>query len=308
MNTDTVVTFTDFSAAADNAVTRAAQLAARLGVPLQLGYSGESSGPELGDRLVRLGMRSRQLARRWAIDVQHPPGETRDLGHWLAARRLSALVVVDPATAASLKLRSPWGRGAALIDHGTSPVLLVHRDAGQPCDTVLIACVQHDDALRLGRLAARVTDARTLELFDLDAGRRAARATAADEGPERLREWPPPMAPEGGFPQIRYSDLQSSRRNRVLFHGRPTDKALSVLYQAQHADADLVVAMCPPSSVLERWLRRTFQQRLARALGCDLLLCPMDHAHPSAADARRRLLPISDPSPKGHMLSSWRWA
>ncbi len=305
MNTNTVVTFTDFSAAAENAVTRAAQLAARLGVTLQLGYCGTAYGTQRAERLARLDMRSRQLARHWNIDVQQPPSDAVDFAQWLAPRGVSALIVADLATADSLRLKAAWGPGHTLLNQRTSPVLLVHREASRSCKTVLIAYNEHEHAVRLGRIAAQVTDAQTLELFDLCSVHSVGARPAPDESRLNHREWPPPAAAKAGAPHIRYSDHLSSRRNRVLFHGQSKDTVLPVLHQAQRATADLVVAMSPPSHLLERWLRRSFGQRLAHALGCDLLLYPMGQAHPSATDARRRLLTTMAPSTRRPLSSSW---
>lgn len=289
MSTNTVVTFTDFSAAADNAVQRAAQLAARLGVPLHLGYSGTACGPERGERLVRLDMRARQLARCWAIDVQPPPGDPRDLTRWLASLGPTALAVVDLATLASPTLRRGWGAQLALLDHGTLPVLLVQRDAGQACNTVLIALHEHEDAGRLGRLTARLVDAQTVEWFDLHDRHRPGLAPAPVDGRVHHHEWPPPATPGVAVPQIRHSDRLSSRCNRALLHGQSKDMVLPVIHQAHRAGADLVATVRFPSNLLERWLGRAYAQRLAKTLGCDVLVCPTGQSHPSAVDARHRL-------------------
>lgn len=305
MNTKTVVSFTDFSAAADNAVSRAAQLAARLGITLHLGYSGNATGSLRGDRLDRLDMRAMQMARRWTIDVQPMPHETRGLEQWLYSRGLSSLVVVDVATGASLRPRSGWGLGPVLLDRCASPLMLVQRDASTPCKSVLIPFRQHDEAVRLGRFAAQMTNPKTWELFELNAGRSAASGPTTHGGLLHHREWPPPAMQAGDSPQIRYTDQLSSRRNRMLFHTRSGDTALSVKHQAQCASADMVVAICPPDRLLERWRRRTFGQRLVQALCSDLLLCPPELAHASAADAHRRLL--ASIAPVDNPLSMFPW-
>ena len=283
MNKTTVVTFTDFSAPSEIAVQRAALMARPFGATLQLVYREAGAGARLADRLARLSMRSTQLARRWDIEVRNPSGRPESVQSLLAACTPGTMVVVDPATARSLRIGRGWLGGHSLIDDATCPVMLVQRDCARAYETVLVAYDTPAEARRLGAVAVAWTQAAMLDMFRVPPPpARSSRADAAQQGQER----PPPWPSAPGVPRVRHSDHLSSRRNRFLHRGGTADPVRPLAHHAEFGDADLVVVTGRPRSLVDRMLGRSFQQRLARVLACDLLVYPQLR---SAAEAYTRL-------------------
>lgn len=283
MNKTTVVTFTDFSAPAENAVERAAQMARRFGATLQLVYREAGAGARLAERLARLSMRSTQLARRWDIEVRNPSGRPERVQSLLAACTPGTMVVIDPATARSLRIRRGWLASHPLIDDATCPVMLVQRDCARVHETVLVAYDTAEEARRLGAVALAWTQAATLDMFRVPAPpARSSRAGAAQPGPERPAPWPS----AAGVPRVRHSDHLSSRRNRFLLRDGTADPVRPLVHHAEFGDADVVVVTGRPRSLVDRFVGGSFQQRLTRALACDLLVYPQAR---SAAEAYARL-------------------
>ena len=255
---ETILTMTDFSRSAENAVERAASLAARFSAPLQLVYDEDQAGRErLSERLLRLTMRALQLERRWDIAVTRPAG---------AGRIVQGLQVVDRQRALSTDPGSDWPGLTTRLGRLTAPMLVVRRASSQPYRSVLLPYGSRAEVERLQATAARWFEGSHWEWFQF-----APDATA--------HEWPPPAlaAPAAA---VRHSDYLSSRRNRHRFMRGVADPVALIANQAQCSAADLVIVIAPSCGPGRRLLRRTFQERLAQQLGCDLLVLP---AHEAAA-------------------------
>lgn len=252
---ETILTMTDFSRSAENAVERAASLAARFAAPLQLVYDEDPAGRErLSERLLRLAMRGLQLERRWDIAVTRPA----NVGHVV-----QGLQVVDRRRALSPDPSGHWPGLATRLGRLVAPMLVVRRASSQPYRTVLLPYGSRAEAERLQATAARWFEGCHWEWFQL-----APDASA--------HEWPPPATMKTPAASMHHSDYLSSRRNRRRFMRDAADPVALIVNQAQCSAADLVIVMAPPCGVGRRLLRRTFQERLARRLGCDLLVLPAE--------------------------------
>lgn len=254
---ETILTMTDFSRSAENAVERAASLAARFAAPMQLVYDEDHAGRErLSERLSRLAMRALQLECRWDIEV------TRSAG---AGGVVQGLQVVDRRRALSPDPAGDWPGLASRLGRLAAPMLVVRRASSQPYRTVLLPYGSRAEAERLQATAARWFEGSHWEWFQL-----APDATA--------HEWPPPAGPAAPAAATRHSDYLSSRRTRRRFMRGAADPVALIVNQAQCSAADLVIVTAPSCGAGRRLLRRTFQERLARQLGCDLLVLPTHEA------------------------------
>lgn len=249
---ETILTMTDFSRSAENAVERAASLAARFAAPLQLVYDEDPAGRErLPERLLRLAMRGLQLERRWDIAVTRPAN---------VGPVVQGLQVVDRRRALSPDPSGHWPGLATRLGRLTAPMLVVRRASSQPYRTVLLPYGSRAEVERLQATAARWFEGSHWEWFQF----------APDAS---VHEWPPPAAAAPAA-VVRHSDYLSSRRNRRHFMSGAADPVALIVNQAQCSAADLVIVTAPSCSPAGRLLRRTFQERLARQLGCDLLVLP----------------------------------
>lgn len=249
---ETILTMTDFSRSAENAVERAASLAARFAAPLQLVYDEDPAGRErLPERLLRLAMRGLQLERRWDIAVTRPAN---------VGPVVQGLQVVDRRRALSPDPSGHWPGLATRLGRLTAPMLVVRRASSQPYRTVLLPYGSRAEVERLQATAARWFEGSHWEWFQF----------APDAS---VHEWPPPAAAATAA-VVRHSDYLSSRRNRRHFMSGAADPVALIVNQAQCSAADLVIVTAPSCSPAGRLLRRTFQERLARQLGCDLLVLP----------------------------------
>lgn len=296
MQTHSVVTFTDGSAAAENAVSRAAELASRHGWTLILGFRAWAHGRRQALRPPSIPFHAQALAQRWNIDVS--PLDWGMVQHRILERRTSAFwVVVDRASVSKLTA-GPGHRLAGRFLHEVAcPVLLVQRDHAVPYRRVLVSAGagQASEMLAVSDTVAHL--ATELEWFRLPhAGCLRSGGLAHGDGFAHGHEWPPPGQPGAPAPALRHSEPWSIRRNRVLFHASSRDPVLPIVHQADHGRADLVITSCPPSGPLARLLGHTPALRLVRALASDLLLCPHGPLLQTASDARQRLLQLNLPA------------
>jgi nucleotide-binding universal stress UspA family protein len=205
--------------------------------------------------------------------------------------------VVDRQRALRPDAGGDWPGVATRLGRAAAPLLVVRRASSQPYRTVLLPYVSRSDAERLQAVAARWFDGSHWEWFQL-----APRAAA--------HEWPPPVIASAPGGEVRHSDYLSSRRNRRSFMRGVADPVEQIVNQAQYSETDLVIVTAPRAGVGRRLLRRTFQERLARRLGCDLLVLPAEEAgasplHVASAqslDAGRQKEPGTDTLP---VLLAW---
>ncbi len=289
MNIKRILSLCDFSAGSEHAIERAAQLAARHGLSLELVYWGGFENQRLADFLGRLAMRSRQLERRYAIEVANPFPSPAELGRQMQRQPRAAeiLVVAHSALLRRFPARWAWLPARNMLELARCPLLIVKRTVSGPYARMLAVCKACDSGALPEPLPPFVRGSH-IELLHLNPAPAAAARCAAAAADGSASEWPPPGAGRDGG-GIHNSDQLASRRNRLAHRRGEQDAVRLIANQADYSGSDLVLAHYRPSPWAQRGIVASFQQRLDEALDCDLLLLPGEQL--SACRAARRLRP-----------------
>ena len=273
-----ILAATDFSRPAEQALDRAALLAAEHGAALELVFVGDQGRGQPTGPAERLAQRARQLARRHRLPhVQALPLPAAGAGRARAvldAAGQADLVVLDgDARAADRGLR-PLRQLVALLQllrAARCPVLLVRRPAERPYAHVLVDA-RHDAGGALLRCAGGLQPRAALELFHA-AQPRGLRCRAAFE--RALRH--PPAVPHAALRELYVSDAFDARRNRVDLALRGADAVRQLAVQQHSVAADLVALAHRPRHPLLEGLRPGAVPRLLAgeaAVACDVLVLP----------------------------------
>ena len=154
MHLQTIVAITDFSAAAEQALDRAAMVAADHHARLRIHYGTDTPDPKFADPHARLEQRARQLARRHDVAVVAARQGTGDVvADALAATAGADLLVMDRRAHFSwgrLLRGSPWAR---VLRGSRCPVLIVQNAPKSAYRHVLVAVDFSETAGALVRYA-----------------------------------------------------------------------------------------------------------------------------------------------------------
>ena len=295
-----VLTVATFSQASENAVERAAEIAARHRALLYVVHRPTDDAGHPSDFHHRLALRASQLARRHGIEVMSPALSERRLLQMLEKGAQEIAVVVDPATARQLtagpgllrNLASGLLRGHSLLDVRACPILVVNRPSGQACRVTLLPYRTAQEAERLVALAPQVAAGSAREMFCV--GPQCPPSQARLLNPSRpdavrRREWPPPGLRGSGTERVVHSNYLSTRLNRAVLAFDTASTALRIRNQANFSGADLVIVPYDAPTLLERLLRSSLRERLARELDCDLAFLPDPACERTAPMASERL-------------------
>jgi hypothetical protein len=283
MNVQSLLSFATFGEASDNALERAAMMAAQRGIPLLVLRHPGDDAARVPDFPQRLALRAAQLSRRHGAELRVATLGGPALLRWLRARTRQLLVVLDRETA-GLPLCAGWRQAGSLLRLQDCPLLIVQRPATQAQRLVLLPYRSTQEAERLLGLAGQLALGLSRELFALPAPGLAPMAVDA----EPWNEWPPPLT---------HSDYLSTRLNRAVRGFDTAAAALRIRNQARHSGVDLVIAPHDAPSLSERLLRRTLRDRLLAALECDLALLPAPLVARGAPQAAGRLRQAPRPIP-----------
>lgn len=294
-----VLTVATFSQASENAVERAAEIAARHRALLYVVHRPTDDAGHPSDFHHRLALRSSQLARRHGIEVMNPVLSEGKLLKMLEKGAQEIVVVIDPATARQLtagpgllrNLASGFLRGRSFLDVRACPVLVVNRPSGQPCQVALLPYRTSQEADRAVALARQVSAGSAREMFFVGPQRPPSQAKPPKPDAVRRREWPPPGPRAGGTERVVHSNYLSTRLNRAVLAFDTASTALRIRNQANFSGADLVIAPYDAPTLLERLLRSSLRERLARELDCDLAFLPDPGCERTAPMACERLAP-----------------
>lgn len=295
MSLKSVLSFASFSELSENALERAAKIAAQRAIPLHvLRHPGDdvSRVPDYHQRLV---LRVAQLAQRHGADVRIAAKNEAGLARWLQTGAQELLVVLDPKTA-----RLPLQSGS-LLKQRSCPLWIVKQPATHQQRELLLPYREAQEADRLLRFAGQIAAGPEREMFVFEPPCVAAAKSnsARVEGPRR--EWPPPPDDAAGGYRLRHSDYLSTRLNRAVRGFGPAGAALRIGNQARYSAADLIITPYRSASLLEVLLQRSLRDRLVDGLlgglNCDLVFLPEPEGERSALTAVGRLRQALLPGP-----------
>ena len=276
MHLRTLVVWTDFSPAGENALARAAQLAAAHQAHLRVLASLPAHDARFADPQARLEQRARQLARRYQIRASTVLLSTRDIGLAMFHASAEADLLVVPAqalgTPASPSWRTwlGWEDQAPWLQRVPCPVLLVQNEAAHPYAHVLVGLDVSASAPTSPNVlpwASGLQASAKVELFRSQPGPLPCATTQAWQ--DKLRQ------------RLRLSDPFAARRNRVDWKTGTRDLVRQLVVQQERSGADLLVLGQMPRHPLLRWLGAPrWAQRLLRQVPCDVLAVPELRAQP----------------------------
>lgn len=283
MSLKSVLSFASFSELSENALERAAMIAAQRAIPLHVLRHPGDDVSRIPDYHRRLALRVAQLAQRHGADVRIAARSAQGLARWLQTEAQELLVVLDPKTA-----RLPL-QPCSLLKQRSCPLWIVKQPATHQQRDVLLPYREAQEGDRLLRFAGQVAADLEREMFVFEPTCVAAVKfeSARVEGPRR--EWPPPSDDAAGGHRLRHSDYLSTRLNRAVRGFGSAGAALRIRNQARYSGADLVIAPYRSVSLLEALLQRSLRDRLVDGLDCDLVLLPEPEGERSALTAVGRL-------------------
>ncbi|QIL83458.1 universal stress protein [Diaphorobacter sp. HDW4A] len=284
MRIQTIAALTDFSTQAEQALDRAALLAAEHQAVLWLVYAADEQDPRFVSPQARLEQRARQLARRHGIDVI---AREFDGYHGIAERAMAVasgadLLVLDRRD--ERQWNKPW-RGAALahcLRHSPCPVLIVQQApthieelasaASGAYSRMLVAVDGTQRARDVLHFAAGLQRSTAVDLFQpRDAGTSGVEEEQEFEVLEQLRDELKRETAEQR--RLRIKDADDARRNRVDSQNGTRDVTRQIMVQQQRSGADLIVIGATRNHWIDNWALSTRATRLSTMVSCDMLVC-----------------------------------
>lgn len=290
----TVATFTEGS---ENALERAAELAAQHRALLYVLHrpGGDASHPI--DAQHRVALRAQQLAQRYGVALGPLLLSGKRLVRLIEEKAQDLLLVIDAATARQLALgpmtrEDLWAgfpRGRRFLDLSACALLVVKRTRGQAHRLALLPYRAAADADRALACAQAFADDCAHQLFLVGPAPAQAAEGLLPSVTGHLKEWPPPASPAPRVPRIDHADYLSTRRNRAIAAFDTASTARRIGNQVRFSGADLVIAPYVAPSLVERVLRSSLRDRLIRDLSCDLAFLPDPTRQRTALTASERL-------------------
>ncbi|MDR2335800.1 MAG: universal stress protein [Burkholderiaceae bacterium] len=286
MRIQTIAALTDFSTQAEQALDRAALLAAQHQAHLVLVYAAEELNPRFVNPQARLEQRARQLARRHEITVN-----TRDFDEIsdVADRALAAAAVADLLVMDRRMERAwsrPW-RGSTLahcLRMSPCPVLVVQQpvldveDLSAHYARMVVAVDGTGRSREVLQYAANLQTVAAVDLFQAEGGVQ-----------QELEQYRDELQEEADDRRLRIKDAFDARRNRVDSHTGARDVTRQLMVQQQRSGADLIVIGTPRHHWMDRWALSARGARLAGLVSCDVLVCgqlPQDRKDLEMPDLR----------------------
>ena len=280
MRIQTILALTDFSAAAERAVERAALLAVTHQARLELMHVAERGAVRPRHLDDRLHQRARQLTRRHALAVQAQGGDG-DAASAIRASQRADLLVMDARTHGRWRWPTrATGMLAQVLRASACPVLVVQAAPRSDYAHALVHAISDADGELLRGVRA-LHAAATVELFHVArplSGLRLACSEAFTHALQRRRRSASARpASQPNQPRVRVSDAFEARRNRVGLSTGRLDAVRQLAVQQQSTRADLLVLAQARRSVLRDLLQAGKAWRLLTEPGgvrCDVLLVP----------------------------------
>lgn len=287
MNFDSIVAASDFTAQSAHVLERAALLARQHQVPLRLIHLVARANTFFADPIARMGLRSRQLARRHDITV-HVIDQSASLGAVLTEACVSSLLVMGALPQRSWKR---FHRGSTLDHavHGSAcPLLVVKLASVKPYERVLVAIDLSPNSKSLIDFASRFSANSALKLFHAIDTIEDSKLRSVGVSPEttQANRFGSRRHARDRLEQLIGADDPlpgASHRHPLAFdvgHGDPAQ--LTARHQLS-TQADLVVIGRRHRSTLAQIFTRSAAQRLAECATGDVLIVPLDPASLAAA-------------------------
>ena len=279
MHLQTIVALTDFSAAAEQAMDRAAMVAASHHARLRILYGTDAPDPKFADPHARLEQRARQLARRHDIAVVAGGQGTGDVvTDALAAAAGADLVVMDRRASFSwmhLLRGSPWAR---VLRGSRCPVLIVQNTPKAAYQHVLVAVDFSETAGALVRYAGGLQAEARLELYHAIDRRDEAKLRSAEASMQAIQTYRAEVREHARRKMLPLATAFDTRRNRVATVLGAGDPARQLAVQHEASGADLIAVGYQRRPAPVEWLMGSVAGRLVGGVQCDVLVFPRDYA------------------------------
>jgi nucleotide-binding universal stress UspA family protein len=288
-----VLVATDFSEDAGHAVARAAMLAA--GLPARLSLLHVVSAPMLGalramfgssdrqDTESRMIEETRQSLQSLAAMLGNPGGEIacevrvgKIVDEVLAAAAQHDLLVLGPRGSNPLRDLILGTTAARILAKSTRPILVARQPAREPYRQVAVAMDFSPDSVAALRAAARLAPGAELaavHAFDLPFEGKLLAAGIRDDEIQHYRAQARLDAMRGIERAAVEAGLDPMRVSRVVQQGHA---GRTVLEQAEHLGADLIVLGKHGESGLEELMLGSVTRHVLSDAKCDVLVARRD--------------------------------
>ncbi len=274
MMTSTIVALTDFSEAGDACLERAASLAAHRRWRLRIIYVAEKNRPMEPGPLARLGLCSRQLARRYNLPVEAASHVVISEAQLIDATSAAQLVATHPMREAG----QGWFWRDTVIDklmrNCHCPILMVNKAPDGPYRRMLVGVDFSERSLELVNRACGIVPQAELHLFHVIGRTDEARLRSSDASIDAIKAYRRQVNANAEERLFRLADSLDTRRNRVMFFVGYGDTALQISVQQEAVSTDLIVIGKQRQSALREMFLGSVARRLVRIAGSDVLIVP----------------------------------
>lgn len=280
MHLQTIVALTDFSAAAEQGLERAALLAAGHHARLRILYATSRPDPKLVDPQARLQQRARQLARRHGVVVKAVARTGEEVDDAVTESQNADLLVLDR------RVQGGWrdvlrGTPLARILRGSAcPVLVVQSEPQGAYERVLVEVDFSETTTALMHYAGALQADASMELYHALDLREEAQLRSAEASQQAIESYRAKTLSSARQRMLSLSDTSDARRNRVDSMVGVGDPARQLAVQQERTGADLVAVGHKRRSALVELLVGSVAQRLVGVSACDVLVFPHDYALP----------------------------
>jgi nucleotide-binding universal stress UspA family protein len=280
MHLQTIVALTDFSAAAEQGLERAALLAASHNARLRILYGTDCPDPKIVDPQARLEQRARQLARRHSIVVKAVARTGDEVSDALVESKNADLLVLDR------RVQFSWRdvlRGAPLtriLRGSMCPVLVVQSEPQGAYERLLVEVDFSEASTALMHYAGALDNDAAMELYHALDLREEAQLRSAEASQQAIESYRVESLHSARQRMLSLSDTSDARRNRVDSMVGVGDPARQLAVQQERTGADLVAVGHKRRSALVELLMGSVAQRLVGGIACDVLVFPHDYALP----------------------------
>jgi nucleotide-binding universal stress UspA family protein len=284
-----ILALTDFSTPAEDALERAALMAARHQARLRVMYADEAPSLKFSDPFARLQQRARQLARRHGIAAEAVAHTGGMLDAIVRQAARADLLVLDHRQ--HRPLHAFW-RGTTLdqlLRRCGCPVLIVRQAPSRPYGHTLVAVDFSSESKELVRYASGFEVGSEFEIFHAlnTFNEPGVRSEAGSD--EAMAAYRQAVLQDAQDRLIRFSNSLDTRRNRASLAAGRAEPARQIAVHQDFIRSDLVIVGKRRSSTLVDYLFGSVARRVVRLTGCDVLVVSHDYRAPSGATAKGRI-------------------
>ncbi|MES2189821.1 MAG: universal stress protein [Pseudomonadota bacterium] len=274
MTTSTIIALTDFSPAGDACLERAAHIASNRRWQLRIMYAAEKGNSVEPGPLARLGLSSRQLARRYNLPVEAASQVVVSEAQLVDAAVAAQLVV----TGAASHGRRAWFWRDTLIEqlmrNCLCPVLVVRNAQNEPYRKILVGVDFSARSRELVDRACAMSGEAELHLFHAIGRSDEAKLRSSDASAEAINAYRRQVSACAEERLLRLADSLDTRRNRVMFFAGHGDPAFQISVQQDAISADLIVVGKQRQSAFGELFFGSVARRLVQIANSDILIVP----------------------------------